>query len=115
MTSTHAMKGFSSIFFGIWNEPGNTNAIVHHKANGQNHKEWHVASECIAMHCVRENRQERLWFSELFALQECQTGHVLFKGFDPKAVGAFAVQSFLADGRAHLLLPPVLRSQATAF
>lgn len=62
MTSTHAMMGFSSIFFGIWNEPSNVNAIVHHKANGQNHKEWHVASECIAMHCVREQAGAPLVF-----------------------------------------------------
>ncbi len=57
--------------FGIWNESGNANAIVQHKANGQKHKEWHIVGEWIAMHGVRENRQKRLWFSELFALQEC--------------------------------------------
>lgn len=95
-------------FFGIWNEAGNANATVHHKANGQKHKEWHVVSECTAMHFVYKNRQERLWFWELFALQECEIGHVLLQGFDPKSVGAFAVESFLADGRAQLFLPPVL-------
>lgn len=32
----------------------------------------------------------------------------MLQGFDPEAVGAFAIQSLLADGCVHLFVPPVL-------
>lgn len=61
---------FLQSFFGIWNEAGNAKAMVHHKANGREHKEWHVVSERIAVCVMARTAFGLCSLEQLFALQE---------------------------------------------